>query len=45
MRREEKQLFVKNIIKKITAHKNGDIKIEITYKEVVDKIGKGTIFG
>ena len=35
--REEKQIFVKKAIKKITAYKDGNFEISTTYGEVVDK--------
>ena len=40
--RTQKQLHIKNIIKKVTIYKNGDLKIETTYKEVVAKLGGTT---
>ena len=40
--RAQKQLHIKNFIKKVTIYKNGDLKIETTYKEVVDKLGGTT---
>ena len=42
MSREEKQIFIRKAIKKITALKDGYLEIETTYSEVVDKVGGAT---
>ena len=40
--REEKQMFIKKALKKITAYKDGNFEISTTYGEVVDKVGGAT---
>lgn len=40
--REEKRFYIQKIIKKITAHKDGNLEISTTYNKVVDKDGGAT---
>lgn len=40
--REQKQLFINRLIKKITAYKDGNLEIETTYSDVISNIGGAT---
>lgn len=40
--RTQKSIYVQKLIKKVTAHKDGNIEIETTYDEVVNVVGGAT---